>query len=205
MARRTFEFSSNHVYWLVVFALTACTVFFASNVQQRRKELRSDRSVQIESGATVELVRIIDGDEVSVRGEGGGTFVVRLLGVKGFSTAVNEPGLSGLGQIAVQAMEGIVEDKEIHVVFDELKFDRSGRLLAYLEAEDHDVGEQMIRLGHLVAYIRYPFSREELYLGAQAEAKTSKKGLWGNYKAVSRVQGWQDTWRNSRQQGEAGQ
>lgn len=197
MARR-FEISSNHVYWLVVLALTACTLFFVGNVQRRRGELRTDHSVQIDSGTVVQVVRVIDADELSVRPEGGGTFVVRLLGVKGFSTTVNEPGLSGLGGNAVTNLQRLIADKEVRVVFDELATDRSGRVLAYLEAEEQDVGEQMIRAGHLVTYTRYPFSREELYLGAEAEARTQRTGLWGNYKAVSRVQGWQDTWKTAR-------
>lgn len=196
---RRFELSSNHVYWVVVTALAVCTLFFVTNVQQRRAELRSDHSVQIDSGTVVEVVRVIDADELSVRPKDGGTFVVRLIGVKGFSTTVNEPGLSGLGQNAVTHLQRIVDDKEVRVVFDELATDRSGRVLAFLEVEQQDVGEQMIRGGHLVTFTRYPFSREELYLGAEAEARTHRTGLWGNYKAVSRVQGWQDTWKAARE------
>lgn len=197
MAHR-FEISSNHVYWVVVVALVACTLFFASNVQQRRGQLRSDRSLKIDSGTTVQLVRVIDADEVSVRDGEGHTFVVRLLGIKGFSTTVNEPGISGLGQAAVAEIEKAVEDEELAVTFEELKFDPSGRVLAYLEAAGEDVGEQLVRAGRVVLYSRYPFSREAIYEGAEAEARSQKTGLWGNYKAVSRVQGWQDTWKTAR-------
>ncbi|MCA9706064.1 MAG: thermonuclease family protein [Myxococcales bacterium] len=204
MARR-FELSSNHVYWVVVFALAACTWFFASNVQQQRGSLRGDRSIELESGATVVLVRVIDADEVSVRDAEGNTFIVRLLGIKGFSTTVNEPGISGLGQAAVAEIDKAVEDKELRVAFDELKLDARGRVLGYLEAEGKDVGEQLVRAGRVVVYTRYPFSREAAYEGAEAEARGHKTGLWGNYKAVSRVQGWQDTWKAARQAEAAGE
>jgi endonuclease YncB( thermonuclease family) len=197
LARR-FEISSNHVYWVVVLALAACTWFFVSNVQQRRGELRADHSLKLESGTSVELVRVIDADEISVRDEAGNTFVVRLLGIKGFSTTINEPGISGLGQAAVTEIEKTVEDKHLRVVFEELKLDPRGRLLAYLEAEGADVGEQLVRSGRVVVYSRYPFSREAAYEGAEAEASGHKTGLWGNYKAVSRVQGWKDTWMSAR-------
>ncbi|MEX1366994.1 MAG: thermonuclease family protein [Nannocystaceae bacterium] len=199
MPRRSFEISSNHVYWVVVAALTLSTWFFATNVQRQRSQLRSDHSVQIDSGTVVEVVRVIDADEVSVRPEGGGTFVVRLLGVKGFSTTVNEPGLSGLGQNAVTNLERFVADKEVRVVFDELDADRSGRVLAYLEAEGQDVGEAMVQAGQLVTYTRFGFSREQQYLAAEAEARTKRTGVWGNYKALSRVQGWQDSWTVARE------
>lgn len=198
MSRRILELSSNHVYWTVVLALAACTWFFATNVQQRRSSLQQDRSVQIDSGTLVELVRVIDADEISVRADVGGTFVVRLLGVKGFSTTINEPGVAGLGQAAVAAIERTIADKELRLVFDELAFDRSGRVLAYLEADGQDLGKLMVQSGHLVTYVRYPFSRESAYLGVEVEARTKKAGLWGNYKAVARVQGWQDTWKTAR-------
>jgi len=199
LARRSFELSSDHAFWLVVIVLFGATVFFVSNVQQRRGQLRTDRSVEIESGAVVEVVRIIDANTISVRDTEGETFLVRLLGVKGFSTTINEPGISGLGQAAVAALQEVMADKEIHVVFDELATDRSGQVLAYLEAEEHDVGEQMIERGHLVTFTRHAFSRELAYLSVEAEARTKKTGLWGNYKAVSRVQGWQDTWKIARE------
>ncbi|MCX4246435.1 thermonuclease family protein [Paraliomyxa miuraensis] len=196
--RRTLEISSNHVYWSVVLALAACTYFFVTNVQQRRGQLQQDHSVQIDSGTRVELVRVIDADEISIRADGSGTFVVRLLGVKGFSTTINEPGVAGLGQAAVATIERTIADKELRVVFDELAFDRSGRLLTYIEADGQDLGQLLVQRGHLVTYTRYPFSREGAYLGAEAEARTKKAGLWGNYKAVARVQGWQDTWKTAR-------
>lgn len=197
------ELTSNHVYWTVVVALAACTLFFVTNVQQQRGQLQQEHSVQIDSGARVEVVRVIDADELSVRADQGGTFVVRLLGVKGFSTTINEPGVAGLGQAAVATIERTIADKELRLVFDELAFDRSGRLLAYLESDGQDVGQLLVQRGHLVTYIRYPFSRESAYLGAEAEARTKKSGLWGNYKAVARVQGWQDTWKTAREAEEA--
>jgi len=195
---RRFEISSNLVYWTVVTALAGCTLFFVGNVQQRRGELRTDDAVAIDTGTLVTPVRVIDADEVSVRGPEGGTFVVRLLGVKGFATTINEPGLSGLGQAAVAEIEKTIEGKPLQVVFDELKLDAAGRVLAYLHAGDMDVGEHLVTSGRLVAYTRYPFSREDDYEDAEAEAREDKRGLWGNYKAVSRVQGWKDTWKTAR-------
>lgn len=199
LPRRALEITSNLVYWTVVLALAACTLFFVANVQQRRGQLRQDRSVEIESGTQVDLVRVIDADEVSVRPPSGSTFVVRLLGVKGFSTTVNEPGVAGLGQVAVTTIEHAVADKELRVVFDELAFDRSGRVLAYLEVDGEDLGQQLVQHGHMVTYTRYPFSREAMYQSVEAEARAKKAGLWGNYKAVARVQGWQDSWKAARE------
>jgi micrococcal nuclease len=199
LPRRRFELSSNHVYWTVVAALAACTVFFVGSVEQRRAELRGDRAIEIDSGTVVQLVRVMDADEVSVRSEDGEAFVVRLLGVKGFSTTASEPGVSGLGEQAVTALERALTSEQVHVVFDELVLDRSGRVLAYLEAEGQDVGQRLVEQGLLVTYTRYPFSREALYQGTEAEARSERVGLWGNPKAVERVHGWQATWHAARQ------
>ncbi len=184
---------------MVVFALTACTMFFIGNVQWRRAQLGAQAEVEIASGFVVHVVRVIDADEVAVRGTEGGTFVVRLLGIKGFPPTANEPGLSGLGKAAVTSLELATEGKPIVVTFDEFKTDRSGRVLAYLEADGRDLGELMVQRGHVAAYTLFPFSREELYLGAEAEARTRKAGLWANEKAVARVLGWQDSWKVARE------
>ncbi len=126
MIRRALQLSSNHAYWAVVFALLGCTMFFVGNVQWRRAQLRSSGDVEIESGFSVHAVRVIDADEIAVRGSAGGTFVVRMLGIKGFSPSANEPGVAGLGKAAVTSLEHEVEGKVLTVTFDEFQIDRSG-------------------------------------------------------------------------------
>ncbi len=192
--RRAFELSSNHAYWAFVSVLAASTVFFVVSVERHRAELRSERPVEVESGTEVRLVQVIDADEVSVQTLQGESFVVRLLGIKGFSTTSNEPGVSGIGQEAVDALERALAEAELRVVYDELKLDASGRVLAYLEVEGRDVGQRLVERGHVVTYTRYPFSREGAYQRAEAEARSERLGLWGNDKAVERVQGWQAAW-----------
>lgn len=198
MSRRISELSSNYVYWTFVAALVACTVFFVANVELRRSALRSHNGFSIDSGTQVQLVRVMDADELAVRTEAGEVFVVGLLGVKGFPTTANEPGVAGLGQLAVTALEREIADKSVEIVFETLTFDSSGRVLAYLDVEGQDVVLELLERGHLVTYTRDPFSREAVYLGAEAEARTKRAGLWGNSKAVERVEGWKATWQAAR-------
>lgn len=199
MSRRSSELSSNYFYWTFVAALAVCTVFFAANVERRRAELRTSRGIEIDSGTIVSLVRVMDADELAVRTEAGEVFVVRLLGVKGFPTTANEPGVAGLGQLAVTALERELTDKQVQVVFEKLELDSSGRVLAYLDAEGQDVALPLLERGHLVTYTRYPFTREAVYQGAEAEARTKRAGLWGNSKAAERVKGWKVTWQAARE------
>lgn len=198
MSRRTFEPSSNHIYWAFVAILAASTSYFVVSVEQRRAELGSADEIEIESGTAVRLARVMDADEVSVQTLDGRAFVVRLLGIKGFSTTASEPGVSGLGQEAMIALERALVDEQVLVVFDELAYDSSHRVLAYLEVEGQDVGRLLIEHGHVVTYTRYPFSRERAYQGAEAEARSERLGLWGNAKAVERILGWQVAWQAAR-------
>lgn len=198
MRRRAFDLSSNQVYWAFVAILAASTSYFVASVEQRRAELRSSGELELESGTEVRLVRVMDADEVSMHTLDGQAFVVRLLGIKGFPTTANEPGVSGLGVDAMNALERALVDKQIFVVFDELKFDSSHRVLAYLEVEGQDVGRLLVERGHVVTYTRYAFSREGSYQGAEAEARSERLGLWGNAKAVERILGWQATWQAAR-------
>lgn len=198
MFRRAFELSSNHAYWAFVAVLATSTLYFVASVEQRRAALRASHVVEVDSGSEVELVRVMDADEVSVRTPDGEAFVVRLLGIKGFSTTANEPGVSGLGQEAMVALERALSDKQILLVYDQFHLDSSGRVLAYLEVEAQDVGRLLVERGHVVTYTRYPFSREGAYQGAEAEARSERLGLWGNEKAVERVQGWQAAWQAAR-------
>jgi endonuclease YncB( thermonuclease family) len=200
LSRRAFELSSNHIYWAFVAVLATSTVYFVTSVEQRRAALRAHHKVDVASGTEVRLVRVMDADEVSVHTDDGEAFVVRLLGIKGFDTT-NEPGLSGLGQEAVVALERLLTDKQALLVYDELKLDSSGRVLAYLEVEGQDVGRRLIERGYVVTYTRYPFSREGQYQGTEAEAQSQRLGLWGNDTAVQRVVAWKATWRVAREEG----
>jgi endonuclease YncB( thermonuclease family) len=198
LSRRAFDPSSNHIYWMFVAILAVSTAYFVASVEERRAELRSAGEIEIESGTEVQLARVMDADEVSVHTLDGHPFVVRLLGIKGFSTTASEPGVSGLGQEAMTALERALAEKQILVVFDELKYDSSHRVLAYLEVEGQDVGRLLVEHGHVVTYTRYPFSREGVYQGAEAEARSERLGLWGNAKAVERILGWQAAWQAAR-------
>jgi endonuclease YncB( thermonuclease family) len=198
LPRRAFELSSNHAYWVFVAILAASTAYFVASVEMRRAALSPHHRVEIDSGTEVRLARVMDADEVSVHTLEGQAFVVRLLGIKGFSSVANEPGLSGLGQEAVAALERALAEEQVLVVYDELALDRAGRVLAYLEVDGQDVGRRLVEQGHVVAYTRYPFSREAAYLSAEAEARSERLGLWANDKAVERVLGWQAAWQATR-------
>lgn len=184
--------------WLLIAVLFSCSVYFTWDVQTRRGAWRSDDAAStIQSGAEVQLVQVIDGDEVSVS-HATGTIAVRILGIKAFDPNLQDPGISSVGQACVEALTQMMRKGSIRVVFDALRFDKVGRLLAYLEIDGVDVGQRLVSEGLAMAYTRYPFSREATYVLAQEAAKRDRAGLWLNPKATQRAGALIQSWKAER-------
>jgi micrococcal nuclease len=190
MAKRLF--SANLGFWVMVLGLFGLSGFFAVSVEMERSSWAA-KNVTITSGAKARVLRVIDGDEVSVQGESG-AFVVRLLGIKAFRTTVNEPGISAVGVTAMDALQRYLKGKEISIQFKVFKKDRSGRVLAYLDVQGRDVGLEMVKQGFVLVFNRYTFERQKDYFAAELEAKTRSRGLWANRKAVVRATALKATW-----------
>lgn len=183
-------------YWLLIWALLSAAAFFAISAEQGRRDRRPKVDGIVESGTEVVAVEVIDGDELVVRSDAQ-VFVVRLLGIKAFDAKANDPVVSGLGAAARQALSTATTGP-LHVVYEEPRKDKAGRLLAYVHAADGDVGARLIAQGHALAYVRYPFSREPSYLAAEGAARAKAAGLWSNPKAVVRATALGATWRAQR-------
>ena len=177
--------------------LAACSAYFVVSVQSRRALWAARRAVVVQSGDAVEILKVIDGDELSIRGDAG-PLVVRLLGIKSFKPSTNDPGLSQIGAACVSAIKRIVQGKKMTVHFTKYRRDRAGRLLAYLHADGRDVGHVLLQQGHTIVFTRYPFSREKRYLAAELQARTRKRGLWANPRAELRATALKATWETQR-------
>ena len=197
MARRGLAISPNAAFWTVMLELSACSAYFVFYVQSRRAVWAAKRAADVKSGDAVQLLKVIDGDELSVRGKSG-PFVVRMLGIKSFKPSTNDPGLSQVGMACVAAIKRILQDKKITVEFTTHRRDKAGRLLAYLHAGGRDVGQLLLQQGHTIVFTRYPFGREKTYLGIEQEARTRKLGLWANARADMRATALKATWETQR-------
>lgn len=189
--------SATRIYWLVVGLLLAASVYFTAAVEWRRAQWKG-QALEIPSGTDVRVLRIVDGDEVVVEFEDQ-LVTVRILGIKCFDAKSNDPILAGAGQGCQSALIGQVRNQTVGVVYDELKFDKNKRILAYLRRGEVDVGAQLVSDGHALVYTRYPFSREKEYLAAQAKARAASAGLWANSKVVLRATALDATWRAQRE------
>ncbi len=197
MARSPWDISPTAAFWVVVLALFGFSAWFTTSVELRRAALTTKRNQKLElkSGEELKMVKVIDGDEVSMQ-RGPDVFIVRLLGVKCFDAKVVEPGISEFGAACESAVRReLSTDRKITLEFEgDLLRDKAGRVLAYLKAGERDIGERLVDQGHALVYTKYPFSRMPLYLGAQDRANSRALGIWSSKKAKERALSLQATW-----------
>jgi micrococcal nuclease len=137
-------------------------------------------AVAYESGASYPLIRVVDGDTITV-GSNARTEYVRLIGIN--APEPNDPG--GPECYAAQAtahLRELLTSGTVVLDFDPTQDQRDmyGRLLAYVTLPDGtDVGEEMLRDGfaHEYTYDK-PYTRLETYKASEADAVAHERGLW---------------------------
>lgn len=184
--------SPTRAFWLVVCVLIGASLYFTVSVEQRRRSW-SAHAGALTPGATVELVEVIDGDELAVRAAGG-TFILRLLGIKCFDAKMNDPTVARHGAQCVQTLTDLITKKALTVEFDASAVDERGRRLAYLSAAGVDVGRSMVEQGHAAVYTEFGFSREPDYLAAEREARRRRRGMWRDPRARRRLEALKAEW-----------
>jgi micrococcal nuclease len=85
-----------------------------------------------------------------------------------------------LGRKATQFSKKLVEGKRVRLEFDVEKYDKYGRLLAYIYLKDGTfVNEEIVRQGYaLVLTIPPNVKYKDVFLKAQRQARRNNRGLW---------------------------
>jgi micrococcal nuclease len=142
--------------------------------------LKSYRQADISSMASAVVTQVVDGDTVKVSLEGK-PYTVRLIGVDTPETVAPGRPVEQFGKEASSFTRTSLQGKEVRLAFDWDLYDRYGRLLAYIYLpEGTCFNAELIRLGYAHAYTRYPFQFLKEFRDLEAEARTAKRGLWGN-------------------------
>jgi len=122
------------------------------------------------------VTRVIDGDTFETEtGE-----KVRLIGI-------NAPEMSDFyGLEAKKYLTNLVENKVVLLQTDNISSnrDRYQRLLRYVIIDGVDVNKKMVSDGFAFAYLKYKFSKSDLYQNAQIQARDMNLGIWGNSQNV---------------------
>ena len=175
-------------------ALLAASVFFGFEGQRMRRAL-TQANASVSTGDLVKLVSVTDADSIVVRNPGGEDVPVRLLGIKALEGAPGKDALTAHATVAKGTLERALEDKPVRVLLGNPPKDKPGRALATLYVDDEDVGLRLVRDGHVLVYTAYPFPGMQRYLDAQAQAKSERKGLWGDDAAAARADALLALWR----------
>jgi endonuclease YncB( thermonuclease family) len=128
----------------------------------------------------VTVVRDVDGDTVFVRYSDGAEGYVRLLGVDTPEDARPHYPVECGARRAAASMRRVAVGRRATLVTDPTqdRFDRYGRLLAYLHVGGRDLDKVQIRDGWGYVYDHHPFKRERGFRKAEAAAEREGLGVW---------------------------
>ena len=134
--------------------------------------------------ATATVLKVVDGNTIDIRDDVRGRLRVRLLGID--TPETKEPGytVGCWGPEATEFAESTMLGQRVALVADPTqdKTDRYGRTLAYLVRQDGwDYSVEAARAGAARSYVYggVPVSRYDAIAGAEQQARTARRGLWG--------------------------
>ena len=128
------------------------------------------------------VLRIIDGDTISVRLRGGSTATVRLVGVDTPETKKPGTPVQCYGLEATKAATRMAAGQTVTLEFDPVAGDRDryGRLLRHVFIQKTSMAVQLIKdgFGRAYAYKNQRYTYRTIHEQAENSAKRSRKGLW---------------------------
>ena len=129
---------------------------------------------------TGKVVKITDGDTLVVLDAGNTQHKIRLSGIDAPET--NQP----FGKRSKEALSALVAGQRVEV--DWHKQDRYGRIVGKVIAQGKDVNLAQVRTGMAWWYRKYADEQslvdQGLYAAAEAKARVSGLGLWGDMEPV---------------------
>ncbi len=133
-----------------------------------------------DDSATVQVVRVIDGDTIQVCCVFGDRVKVRYIGIDTPETHHPMRGVEPYGMEAAEANRKLVDGKTVRLEFDVQQFDKYGSTLAYVYLEDDTfVNAWLVEHGYAMVMTVPPnVKHQELFLRLQREAREERRGLW---------------------------
>ena len=141
---------------------------------------------------TVQVTSVADGDTVDIQ-LSGGEETVRILGIDtpekygennpeefGLEdTEKNNRCLKNTAEKASQLVKDKIENKEVRVIQDPLSDKRGGygRLLAYIEYNQTDIGQELLQKGYARVY-ESEFQKINTYLEIENRVMENQVGIW---------------------------
>jgi len=127
----------------------------------------------------VTVVRVVDGDTILVRGPGGRTEDVRLIGIDTPETVKPGTPVQCYGPRASAFTHGLLEGQTVRVVFGVERRDVYGKLLGYVRLGDRMVNAMLVRRGLARTLTIPPNDRfAPLFDRLELAAARAGRGLW---------------------------
>jgi micrococcal nuclease len=118
---------------------------------------------------------VIDGDTIVLDGEEH----VRLIGVDTPEKNDERPGVRQLARQASSFTLGQVAGRKVRLEYDQTRYDKYHRTLAYVYLEDGSMlNAEIIRRGYGFAYVRFPFRYMAEFRAYERAAREGAVGLW---------------------------
>jgi micrococcal nuclease len=127
-------------------------------------------------GAAALVERAVDGDTLLLADH----TRIRLLGVDTPETKRPEAPVEPWGPQAHEFTRTRVEGRMVRLEFDKERYDKYGRVLAYVYLDDWFLNEELIRAGMGRAITNHPYSEamKRRFRAAEREAREKRRGIW---------------------------
>jgi endonuclease YncB( thermonuclease family) len=130
------------------------------------------------------VTHVTDGDTVDVTFASGASLAVRVIGIDTPEEYRPAPPVECGAKAAARSMASLAEGANAILITDytQPRFDRYGRLFAYLERGRRDLGKLQVRRGWAMTYVYEdePFARLGAYREAESKARSEGTGVWAD-------------------------
>ena len=121
-----------------------------------------------------EVRRVYDGDTIEL--DDGRK--IRLIGVDAPEVESPYSKAEKYGQASKKHLRKLLNQKKVYIKVGPTTYDKYGRTLAYVYADDVLINGRMIRDGWAQAYIRFNYKYKDLFVAYEKEARAKGIGMW---------------------------
>jgi micrococcal nuclease len=147
----------------------------------RTPKISTPTSLDTATATPVSVVRVVDGDTISVLLDGSET-KVRLIGINAPESVDPRRPVQCFGKEAAAHMTELLSQHKVELLYDisQDRYDKYGRLLAYVYRDDGVfINEAMIHDGYAYEYTyKTPYEFQQEFKTTEREARSEANGLW---------------------------
>lgn len=171
--------------FVIVFAMAGCSDITVQELSQILATEQVSNQVSITSPAddivTYDVIRVVDGDTIVIDLDGTET-KIRMIGVDTPESVHSDNSKNcQFGKISSDYTENLLSNQSVSLEYDAEKYDKYGRVLAYVYLDENMVNLDLVINGYAVAKEYEPNTKyAEVFTEAQIKAEKAKSGMWSD-------------------------